>query len=216
MDLLVPAVLLLLLGVVIYQTVAHRRTATNLEQINASLSHQAMRDELTGLWNRRALTNKLEEVLELVAQRPISLLMIDLDHFKEVNDKHGHQVGDDVLENTAAILRRSVRRVDFAARYGGEEFILIIMDAEGPYAESLAERIRMEIEQNQDREHSQVKVTASIGVVDLRGIDDRNLRNVLVGADKALYMAKESGRNTVFRGDRYISSLPPNPRLPRI
>lgn len=216
MDILVPAVLLLLLGIVLYQTIAYRRTAINLEQINASLSHQATRDELTGLWNRRALTDKLEEILEVVDERPVSLLMVDLDHFKAVNDQFGHQVGDDVLENTAAVLRRSIRRVDFAARYGGEEFILIIMDAEGPYAESLAERIRVEIEQNRDREHEHVKVTASIGVVDLRGIDDRNLRNVLQGVDKALYMAKESGRNTVYRGDRYISSLPPNPRLPRV
>lgn len=191
-------------------------TQRTLRKVNATLEHQAMRDELTGLWNRRAFANKLEECLAELDERCFSLLMIDLDHFKEINDKHGHQVGDDVLEHISAILRRSIRRVDFAARYGGEEFLIIIMDADGVYASQLAERIRFEIESNPDREHFNAKVTASIGVVDLRGINERTARAVLEGVDKALYMAKESGRNRIFRGDRYISSIPPVPRLPKV
>lgn len=191
-------------------------TRRELQEVNVKLKQQATRDELTGLWNRRAFIERLKEVIPMLEERPISLLMIDLDHFKEINDKHGHVVGDEVLEHVAGILRRSVRRVDFAARYGGEEFLVIVMDADGHYAEALAERIRQEIEEHPDREHNTVRITASIGVVDLRGIDAPSVKTILEGVDKALYMAKESGRNRVFRGDRYLSSIPPGPRLPKI
>jgi diguanylate cyclase (GGDEF)-like protein len=216
MEAVLIGAVIILLCIILYQAVTHRRTSAQLEEINQTLHHHAARDELTGLWNRRALTDKLKEVLPQVCERPISLLMVDLDHFKKINDKYGHQVGDDVLEHTATLLRRSIRRTDFAARYGGEEFVLIIMDASGDYAESLAERIRKEIEENPDREHYTAKVTASVGVLDLRSVDDRSIRTVLEGVDKALYMAKESGRNTVFRGDEYLSTIPPAPRLPRL
>ena len=200
-------------GLMLRNTILTRR---ELQEVNTKLKQQATRDELTGLWNRRALIDKLEKVIIEIDQRCVSLLMIDLDHFKEINDEHGHVVGDEVLEHVAGILRRSIRRVDFAARYGGEEFLIIVMDADGHYAEALAERIRHEIEEHPDREHDTVRITASIGVIDIRGIDDPRVRTLLEGVDKALYMAKKSGRNRVFRGDRYLSSIPPGPKLPRI
>lgn len=191
------------------------RTQQELRRVNAQLRQQASRDELTGLWNRRAFKEKLNEILPQIEERHASLLMVDLDHFKAINDVYGHQVGDDVLEHVAAILRRNIRRVDVAARYGGEEFLILVLDADGHYAMNLAERIRYDIESTPDREHISAEVTASIGVVDLRGIDSLSVRSIIEAADRALYMAKESGRNRVFRGDRFLDDIPRSAKIPR-
>jgi len=112
------------------------RYALKLDETLAQLRQLALRDELTRLFNRREFQRMLEEEWDRSVrfQRPFSLVMIDIDHFKRINDTHGHQVGDEVLRHVASLLTGQVRNVDRVARYGGEEFALIMVEADRPSA----------------------------------------------------------------------------------
>ena len=174
-------------------------TLANLE-LRTELRTQAIRDALTGLYNRRYLDEILARELHR-AQRtdlPVSVLMLDIDHFKDFNDTHGHAAGDTVLAAVAKILRDSIRSEDIACRYGGEEFIIILAGLAQPQAVQRAEQIRLHIAQQPftRNDHPPGHLTVSIGTATRpqHGTDPDSL---LRSADTALYRAKDHGRNRV-------------------
>ncbi|MCA1952967.1 MAG: PleD family two-component system response regulator [Hyphomicrobiales bacterium] len=169
------------------------------ENLQASME-LAIIDPLTRLHNRRYLHSQLQALLADNAHRgaALSLLVIDLDHFKAINDQHGHDAGDDVLRECADRLRKIVRNIDVIARFGGEEFVIVMPDTESFAASRVAERLRAAVESEPVRiaGGNTVRVTASIGVA--TGIGDRtNAKALFKQADEALYAAKKSGRNCV-------------------
>ena len=165
------------------------------------LRENALRDAMTGLYNRRFLE---EYVGTLVAgsqrrKSAFSVLMLDLDFFKQVNDTHGHEIGDKVLKTLAAILMRSVRAADIAVRYGGEEFLLVLTDAGAEAAIAVAEKIRGEVEATKiPLPGGILQKTISIGVA-VYPSDSDTFWQVVKFADVALYKAKATGRNRVVR-----------------
>ena len=166
------------------------------EKILLEMNH---RDSLTGTYNRRFFTGRLKEEFERHKRykRPMSLLMIDIDHFKAVNDTHGHPCGDHILKSVCRTVQSALRRVDFLARYGGEEFCCILPETPFENSMILAERIRALVEgEAYTYEGKEIRVTISIGVPVTPGPGDTS-ETFLKNADDALYKAKESGRNRV-------------------
>jgi diguanylate cyclase (GGDEF)-like protein len=158
---------------------------------------RAATDGLTGLPNKRAVTATLKRMFAQAAteRSPLALLMLDLDHFKQVNDQRGHAVGDQVLANVGAVMRGAMRSGDFAGRNGGEEFAILLPDTEIPVALSIAERVRAAIAE-MSLSGTDVTVTVSVGVAgypEHASTPDRLARL----ADAALYLAKRQGRNRV-------------------
>lgn len=179
-----------------------RNRTQQLEEANAKLSELAMVDELTGLGNRRTLTSTLK--MEFKRSRrdgaSISLMMIDVDHFKNYNDTHGHPEGDEVLRKIGAILRNRLRGTDIPCRYGGEEFAAILIATDYENAGAVAEGIRKRIEEEDfNGEESQPlgTLTVSIGVATFPN-DADSPDSLIKAADVALYRAKEGGRNLVL------------------
>lgn len=177
-----------------------QRTA-ELQAANAALEHLATRDPLTGLHNRRSLDARLAEAQALDHRygrqnaRVHGLLLVDVDHFKRVNDQFGHPVGDAVLRQLAQLLQTSVRVTDVAARFGGEEFAVLLPELAGPLdAVMAAEKIRAAVETTVFPEVGHV--TVSIGV-SLASPEDADVRPLIDRADVALYEAKRGGRNAV-------------------
>jgi diguanylate cyclase (GGDEF)-like protein len=164
---------------------------------------QAMYDALTGLWNRRAIFEALARELDRARrqQSPLAVVMIDLDHFKRINDTYGHLAGDDVLREAAQRLRETVRSYDFVGRYGGEEFLIVAPGSESSRAMDLAERIRRLFADNPIRlSTAAIPVTLSLGVVCLQDGQAAEISKVLSAADDALYSAKGGGRNNSVLG----------------
>lgn len=178
-----------------------RAAEENLELISQveKLRLRAFVDPLTGVWNRGALFDLLSRERDR-AQRggqPLSVCMLDLDHFKRINDQFGHQTGDEVLRETCRRIRASVRPYDGLGRYGGEEFLLVFPETTLQQAVAQAERVREALASppfslGEDRSET---VTASFGAAQLR--DAEELDELLARADKALYRAKNRGRNQV-------------------
>jgi two-component system cell cycle response regulator len=167
---------------------------------NARLEVLAHTDPLTQVLNRRALTVRLTSEMERARryESVISLLMIDIDHFKTINDTHGHLVGDDVLREVAALLSESIRSVDVVARYGGEEFVVVLPETPLIGAVKFAERMRERMEQTAFvQAHGGVHLTASIGVAAYPSPDLLLADDLFARADEALYRAKADGRNKV-------------------
>jgi two-component system, cell cycle response regulator len=168
---------------------------------NRRLELLAHTDPLTELLNRRALIDRLSAEMERVRRydSTVSVLLIDLDHFKRVNDTHGHLVGDDVLMEVAALLQRAVRTVDVVARYGGEEFVVVLPETGVQGATSFAERIRELIEEHDfvAAIGSNLQLTASIGVATFPSEGMETADDFFARADQALYRAKAEGRNRV-------------------
>jgi two-component system cell cycle response regulator len=167
---------------------------------NARLEQLAHTDPLTQILNRRALTERITAEMEraLRYDATLALLMIDLDHFKRVNDTYGHLVGDDVLRDVAQLLTETIRGNDIVARYGGEEFLVLLPETDDGGAESFAERIRVAIEAhdfNSAAEGSALKLTASIGVAVFPAARIESVEDLFARADAALYRAKADGRN---------------------
>lgn len=164
---------------------------------------QATRDALTGVWNRRGILEILEEELDRAKRdgRATGILMLDLDHFKNINDAHGHPAGDLVLQETARRLSSSLRAYDCVGRYGGEEFLIVVPATNERELCELAERIRAAVEATPARtDVSGVRITASIGAA-MAESGDRSKANVIAAADEALYRAKRLGRNRVVYGE---------------
>jgi diguanylate cyclase (GGDEF)-like protein len=159
------------------------------------LFDSAVRDPLTGLFNRNYFTNVMERSLSVTRMRPAVLLMLDLDHFKQVNDSFGHPVGDLVLVHIANLLAAETRGQDLAARYGGEEFMMLLHNLTLDGGVRVAERIRNTIESSPFLAGGEkIAMTVSIGIASTleAGGDSRLLVSL---ADKRLYMAKNEGRN---------------------
>ena len=165
----------------------------------SQLMQLATRDPLTGAGNRRALENKLRHVVDISAttKAPTSMLLMDLDHFKQVNDRHGHAAGDEILRSITEIVNLRIRVTDSVYRIGGEEFVVILEGQDLHRAAHLAEQLRTLIEANElVPDHS---VTISVGVAELK--DGESGNDWLHRADEALYRAKRSGRNAMSISD---------------
>ncbi|MDQ2084355.1 GGDEF domain-containing protein [Xanthobacteraceae bacterium Astr-EGSB] len=159
-------------------------------------AHEAVVDPLTGLYNRRYLSRCLDDVVARAgrAGTPISFLMIDVDHFKDVNDSRGHFCGDDVLRKIARIMDRNRRAGDIAVRYGGDEFLMLAPNTDAQAARKFAERLRDAVATGDFK--VDVDITVSIGTATLHGPAD-GVPEILSIADQALYAAKRAGRNCV-------------------
>jgi two-component system cell cycle response regulator len=162
------------------------------------LHEQATHDALTGLWNRLAILEALDREVarSLRERRPLTIIMADLDHFKQINDSFGHLVGDSVLRQTAHRLLMTLRPYDTVGRYGGEEFLLVLPGCDADSGFALAERLRSNIsaEPTADDDHP-IQVTVSLGVATLQpGMSASELLRI---ADEGLYAAKRAGRNRV-------------------
>lgn len=172
---------------------------------NEKLKLLGLLDPLTGVHNRRYFDQRLnEEAGRCLRERtPLSCLFLDIDHFKQFNDNHGHHVGDIVLRDVASLIKRQMRISDVMARLGGEEFAALLTDTKQSKALEIAERIRHSVEQHRPRDANgnPLQVTISIGCADLQeGINasaEAVARGLLQQADKALYRAKQAGRNRV-------------------
>ncbi len=159
----------------------------------------AVTDGLTGLHNRRYLDSHLQTLFDraVARRRPLSLMITDLDRFKEVNDTYGHDVGDGILREFARRLRKNVRGIDLACRFGGEEFVVVMPDTEAAIAERVAERVRAEIADTPFVVNGKtIGVTVSVGVSSLKRGPDA-VPDLMKRADLALYEAKNGGRNRV-------------------
>ncbi len=170
-------------------------------QVSRDLYEAAVRDRLTGLYNRGYFDDRIAAECAFVRRHRTSMavLLIDLDHFKQVNDTHGHPIGDTVLKATAAKIRESLRAEDLAARYGGEEFVVLARGTDHGGAHVLGQRLRTRIGQAEVPTPSgPLKVTASVGVAVMRkDLVYRNAGELIAAADAALYEAKRNGRNQV-------------------
>ncbi|MDP6566157.1 MAG: PleD family two-component system response regulator [Alphaproteobacteria bacterium] len=161
----------------------------------------AVTDSLTGLYNRRYLESHLENLMERAAHgdKPVGLVIMDIDHFKAVNDTHGHASGDKVLTEFATRVQRAIRGIDLGARYGGEEFVVVMPEADLEASVKIAERLRQAVEKDEfdtADEAVRIPITVSIGVSSSRGAED-SPAEILRRADEALYQAKNAGRNRV-------------------
>jgi diguanylate cyclase (GGDEF)-like protein len=171
----------------------------DLMQANAELQRLASTDPLTGLLNRRRFDELAAAEIERARRygRPLSLLLLDLDHFKRINDMHGHNVGDVALKETARRLLAAVRSTDRVARYGGEEMAVLLPETHGHEAQELAERVRRAIgDLPVSHEVLLLRVTASLGVGEFQ-MSDADLTDLLGRTDAALYQAKQQGRDRV-------------------
>jgi two-component system cell cycle response regulator len=181
---------------------ARVRAALRTVRYQKLLEQQAQIDGLTGLWNRAHFDQRLREFLSAAwrYRRQVSLVMLDIDRFKHVNDTYGHPFGDRVLEHAADILRTGTRLSDVPCRYGGEEFAIILPDTDGAGAITLAERLRSRVAEHCWRKQDQAfTVTASFGIGCSIGGDDAAAAadQIILRADSALYRAKRAGRNCV-------------------
>jgi len=167
------------------------------------MRHQAEHDGLTGLWNHRIIVQRLgEEMNRSVREgKPLSVVLIDVDHFKRINDSFGHLAGDLVLREISAILTRSVRPYDYVGRYGGEEFLLILPDCGMEHALLRAEQLRLAVQSARIMEgETTLQVTASLGVGSAFP-PHYDAETVIRAVDSALYRAKSSGRNCVIQAE---------------
>ncbi len=176
------------------------RDVTQQVKLNREVEYLAITDSLTGLWNRRHFFYLGEPVLQRAVryESPLSILMIDLDHFKKVNDTYGHAIGDEVLRELACLLKEQLRKADIVARYGGEEFVVLLPEVNKGSALEAAERIRARLAGTLLRvEEYEVSITASIGVAEFKQGEGATLESLIKKGDTALYKAKKAGRNRI-------------------
>ncbi|MDX9710517.1 MAG: diguanylate cyclase [Trichloromonas sp.] len=196
-----------------------KKRIEKLRTTNKQLARMAITDPLTGIGNRRHFDEALSAELKRNnrSRTPLALLMIDIDHFKRVNDSIGHQGGDGILKIVAETLRVSVRSYDTLCRFGGEEFAIIMPDTSASQAASVAERIRREIAAINAREtYGDFPLTVSIGLRAVRETETIEAAQLISEADQALYRAKNDGRNRVeiYRPvENYIFAQPRRPRV---
>lgn len=187
-----------LLGAIADNAALAIRNAQLFERMRQLSTH----DELTNLANRRLLRSDLDREIDRARRfiKPISVLAIDIDHFKYLNDRHGHPAGDAALREVAKVLVANVRKVDTVARVGGEEFMVLLPRTSAANARAVAEKLRAAILQHPfagGADQPGGALTVSIGVAELRGDDDEHGENLIARADQAMYLAKHAGRNCV-------------------
>lgn len=180
------------------------KTGVRIINLENRIMQLALTDPLTELLNRRAFIERLEGEIERYKRlsQPLSLIMVDLDDFKKVNDNYGHLVGDEVLKSVAACFSSFLRKYDFIGRYGGEEFIICLPGVEPAKAEVIAERLRVSMKEiilDKNKEEAPLKlyVTASFGISSL-GDKVVDVRTLTKKADEALYTAKIKGKDRVI------------------
>jgi len=193
--------------------VASRLAEANarLQQANVRLEELAITDDLTGLYNRRHFFEMLKQEFQRIQRHraPLAVVMFDIDHFKVVNDTHGHAAGDEVLVSIARLLRQEARAVDVVVRYGGEEFIILMPHTAPEEAFGAAERIRRRVAQHRIAVGEltlHVALSAGIRAIDSAG--DESPDSLLRAADEALYAAKQAGRNCT---KMWMETPPPLP-----
>jgi two-component system cell cycle response regulator len=190
------------------ELLARVRTQLRKKRYSDKLRHNmqlsvemAITDPLTRLHNRRYMSSHLDTLMKGASPaKPISFLILDIDHFKSVNDTHGHDVGDEVLREFANRISANVRGIDLACRHGGEEFVVVMPDTDGAFAFSVAERLRQSIEATPikiSRPPNLLNITVSVGIASSVGTPDAP-DQLLRRADQALYRAKREGRNRVI------------------
>ncbi len=172
-----------------------QQSKADMEEIERLIHY----DALTSLYNRRTIIKKLDDHLNHTIRysENFTLIMLDIDHFKEVNDYYGHLVGDDALEYIACIIKHSLRKTDIAGRYGGDEFVIILPKTDLATGEQIAQRIRRNIEAAEMTDHSgnTFHITISQGICCFQG--NEKASSLIARADNALYKAKKDGRNRV-------------------
>jgi diguanylate cyclase (GGDEF)-like protein len=192
-----------------FETIEHQATEINsfatrldaaykeLESTNARLKETSFKDEVTGLYNRRFFSIRLEEEISRHRRfsHPVSVVLLDLDGFKAVNDDFGHAVGDDTLRDVAQILMKHSRGINVVSRYGGDEFVVLLVETSKAGARLYADRIR-EVVAKFPFSHGK-RITASLGVASLPDDDVGTAEDLFKLADEALYVAKRSGKNQV-------------------
>ena len=173
---------------------------TDLKQASSLMEVMALHDSLTGLYNRRAIYQHLDAELNRAIRenRPLSLVMLDIDHFKNINDRYGHLAGDQVLNQVAKVAQQTVRSYDWVGRWGGDEFLIILPGAASSYAAKISERILAHLAAIHEpmSDGSELSFTASIGIYTYLG-GKTGLDQLVQFADKALFQAKNSGRGRV-------------------
>ena len=203
-----------------YQELEQRMLSLQRENLdltvrNRTLSEVSSRDTLTGLYNRWYVIEKIDSELNRAIRHgsPMSLLMLDIDHFKRINDTWGHPAGDEVLKSVGKMLKESCRVYDVPGRYGGEEFCIVLPETKPGNTTVVAERIRKRLEETAlPMGDASVAVTASIGIA---GMDTQSEEAMLSPAalidraDRALYSAKTRGRNRIEMWDRELFDAPP-------
>jgi diguanylate cyclase (GGDEF)-like protein len=180
-----------------------RRLIRQVAKARQQIETMAITDELTGIFNRRHLLVRFNQEFERAQRlkKDLGCLMIDIDHFKDINDSYGHLVGDRILKETACLIMSSIRTYDITGRYGGEEFLVVLPDTNVEHALNLAERIRRTIAETlHTRAGITIKdpVTVSIGMASASA-EDSSANDLLLRADNSLYKAKGEGRNRVSR-----------------
>lgn len=172
-----------------------------LRQDVERLNKQVHTDHLTGLNNKQHLFQALENEMERTrrSSQPTTIMLIDADHFKSVNDNHGHVIGDKVLQNLSHVIRRSIRKIDIPCRFGGEEFCVILPSTSSLVGYQVAERLRCMVEQSAISLESgeNLSVTVSIGLSTYTSSSQISLEKFISLCDEQLYAAKNSGRNCV-------------------
>jgi two-component system, cell cycle response regulator len=184
------------LAVRVGNLVSNRQLLDKVRRQQAQLHELAMRDQLTGLYNRHYLMDSGPKILRQANRQkyPVSMIIVDIDHFKQINDTHGHTIGDLVISRVAKLLRRFSREEDLAARFGGEEFVLLLPYCGDTDAMVKAEILRREIEL---LNHDGIHLTASFGVTPIPAGQASAFESVFEQADKAVYLAKQNGRNRI-------------------
>jgi len=189
-------ILAMLLSAIVYISQLFVR---NLHGSEKQLVELAITDSLTGILNRGEGIRRIQQEIarSLRIQQPLSLVLIDVDHFKKINDNFGHQIGDQVLRSIVATLTTALRRYDVICRYGGEEFLVMLPNTELSMALETAERLRQLVAESEvsPEESETIKMTISLGVSSLQ--PDDSLDNLVYRADNALYLAKQEGRDQV-------------------
>lgn len=177
---------------------------------NQRLLEMVDRDYLTGLYNMRSMFDKMEYELKRCRRfkRTVACIMLDMDHFKTVNDGNDHLFGSYVLKEVGGLIRKNIREIDFAARYGGDEFLIILTETNEEGAKAFSERLRKMVEEYHFKERdNSIRLTVSVGI-SVSGGESSDPQMFLLEADKALYLSKESGRNqvTVYQGESLANS----------
>jgi two-component system cell cycle response regulator len=169
------------------------RTAVRILELQSALLTRARNDSLTGLLNHGAILEELAKEFNRCRRenKPVSILLADLDHFKQINDRHGHQTGDSVLRAAAERIRSAVRCYDHIGRYGGEEFLIVLPGCDIEDALKLSDRVRNCVQAESDK----IPFTISIGIATTHHLNDVSELQLVCAADEALYKAKENGRN---------------------
>ncbi|BFM21628.1 GGDEF domain-containing protein [Gilvimarinus japonicus] len=168
-----------------------------LDSRSRELEAKTKTDALTGAFNREGIEESIKNGLWewRHSAKPLSIVMMDIDHFKKINDQYGHAVGDDILAGISALVKEHIRATDLFARWGGEEFVLVCRNTRIHYAQHIAEKLRAMIAEH--KFDGELQVTASFGVATLTG--GRSVEQLFKAADDALYQAKEKGRNRVLK-----------------